>query len=263
MSEPAAVLTRAGLDELVAVLIADGYRVVGPVKRDDAIVLAELSSGADLPSGWGVDTAPGRYRLRRRGDQAVFGHSAGPQSWKQFLHPPRQQLWSAESGGFTAGGGPGARAVRVHRRARLRPGRPSQARSGAGWRRACRRRVHPPPARTVRGRGWLHRTRRGLLLRVDGHRARSQVPATISRSPSGSTRPGTGSWWTSAAEAGQRVLAGISHRGSGGAEVDEAARGRRSCGRPGWGGRCRSWTSVTCSPGAGSPLCGRRSPSGA
>jgi hypothetical protein len=25
----------------------------------------------------------------------LFAHSAGPGSWKQFLHPPRRQLWSA------------------------------------------------------------------------------------------------------------------------------------------------------------------------
>jgi ferredoxin len=31
----------------------------------------------------------------------VFGHTAGPQGWKQFLHPPRQLLWSADGdGGF-------------------------------------------------------------------------------------------------------------------------------------------------------------------
>ncbi len=102
MTEQSAVLSRADLDELVSALLADGYRVIGPTKRDDAIVLAELRSGADLPSGWGVDTAPGQYRLRRRGDQAVFGHSAGPQSWKQFLHPPRRQLWSADGEGFSA-----------------------------------------------------------------------------------------------------------------------------------------------------------------
>ena len=35
-----------------------------------------------------MDSGPGRYRLRRRADEAVFGHSAGSQSWKQFLHPP-------------------------------------------------------------------------------------------------------------------------------------------------------------------------------
>jgi ferredoxin len=96
------VLSRDGVDELVRVLIEEGYRVVGPTVRDDAIVLAELASGEELPSGWGVDSGPGRYRLRRRGDQAVFGHSAGPQSWKQFLHPARQPLWSEQDGVFTA-----------------------------------------------------------------------------------------------------------------------------------------------------------------
>jgi ferredoxin len=98
MTRPPAVLGRAGLDALVEALIADGYRVVGPTVRDDAIVLAELDSGAELPSGWGVDVAPGRYRLRRRADAAVFAHSAGPQSWKQFLHPPRQRLFSFDNG---------------------------------------------------------------------------------------------------------------------------------------------------------------------
>jgi ferredoxin len=94
----AAVLSRAGLDELIDALIARDYRVVGPTRRDGAIVLDELRSGAQLPAGWGVDSAPGRYRLRRR-DDAAFGHSAGAQSWKQFLHPARQRLVSDD--GFT------------------------------------------------------------------------------------------------------------------------------------------------------------------
>src|SRR5450432_3110733 len=96
MTEPA-VLSRSGLDELITVLQGSGHRVIGPAVRDSAIVLAELESGAELPSGWGVQSAPGSYRLTRRSDQAVFGHSAGSQSWKQFLHPPRRLLW--ESGG--------------------------------------------------------------------------------------------------------------------------------------------------------------------
>ena len=93
------VLDRDGLDRLIEVLHRRGYRVVGPTVRDSAIVLDELDSGARLPSGWGVTTGPGVYRLRRRDDAAVFGHSAGPQSWKRFLHPPRQRLWSAGLGG--------------------------------------------------------------------------------------------------------------------------------------------------------------------
>jgi Fe-S-cluster-containing hydrogenase component 2 len=91
-----AVIDSAGLQQLLSILIERGYRVVGPTLSDNAIVLSELTSADDLPRGWGVDVAPGRYRIRRRDDNALFGHSAGPQSWKQFLHPPRQRLWSSD-----------------------------------------------------------------------------------------------------------------------------------------------------------------------
>jgi ferredoxin len=84
-----------GLSDLHAALTGAGYRVIGPTVRDGAIVLAELASAAELPFGWGVQLEPGGYRLRQRDDGAAFGHAAGPQSWKQFLHPPRERLWSA------------------------------------------------------------------------------------------------------------------------------------------------------------------------
>lgn len=90
-----AVIDADGLDRLITVLRDRGYRVVGPTVSDNAIVLGELTCGDDLPRGWGVEVGPGRYRLRRRDDDALFGHSAGPQSWKQFLHPPRQLVWSS------------------------------------------------------------------------------------------------------------------------------------------------------------------------
>lgn len=51
---------------------------------------------SELPAGWGVDTDAGRYRLVRRVDEAVFAHSAGPQSWKDTLHPARRRLLSAQ-----------------------------------------------------------------------------------------------------------------------------------------------------------------------
>lgn len=90
------VFDSTGLHALILGLAARGYRVVGPTVRDSAIVLAEIDGVDDLPHGWGVDTAPGTYRLRARADRAAFGHSAGPQSWKQFLHPQRQQVWSSD-----------------------------------------------------------------------------------------------------------------------------------------------------------------------
>ncbi|MGY2012097.1 4Fe-4S dicluster domain-containing protein [Nocardia gipuzkoensis] len=92
MPDDTVVIDRAGLDRLVDVLRERGYRVIGPQVRDGAIVLDELDGGRRLPAGWGVETAPGRYRLHRRDDEAVFAHSAGPGSWKQFLHPPRRKI---------------------------------------------------------------------------------------------------------------------------------------------------------------------------
>jgi ferredoxin len=92
-----------GLEGLYQALVAGGYRVIGPAVQDGAIVLRELSSAAELPFGWGVQLEPGGYQLWRRDDEAAFGHSAGPQSWKRFLHPPRERLWSAArtpDGGF-------------------------------------------------------------------------------------------------------------------------------------------------------------------
>ncbi len=88
------MIDTAGLGRLIDALRRRGYRVVGPTLADSAIVLAEIDSADDLPAGWGVEAAPGTYRLRVRDDRAAFAHSAGPQSWKQFLHPPRQRLFT-------------------------------------------------------------------------------------------------------------------------------------------------------------------------
>ena len=88
-------MAAAGLGELHKALKAAGYRVIGPRVSGGAIILGDLASARELPFGWGVTLAPGRYRLRQRRCNAAFGHSAGPGSWKEFLHPPRELLWSA------------------------------------------------------------------------------------------------------------------------------------------------------------------------
>jgi hypothetical protein len=80
-------LTAAGLEDLHRALTSAGYRVIGPRVTNDAIVLGELKSASELPFGCGVSLSPGGYRVRGRDDSAAFGHSAGPGSWKQFLHP--------------------------------------------------------------------------------------------------------------------------------------------------------------------------------
>ncbi|MCX3059949.1 4Fe-4S dicluster domain-containing protein [Streptomyces beihaiensis] len=91
-----AVIGKDGVDALISVLAGRGRTVVGPTVRDGAIVLAELTRGDELPYGWGVELEAGHYRLRAREDGAAFANSAGPNSWKTFLHPQRERQWTAE-----------------------------------------------------------------------------------------------------------------------------------------------------------------------
>jgi ferredoxin len=69
---------------------------IGPVVRDGVIMLDELRSFEDLPSGYYEDMGNGRYRLEKKeGDDSLFHYTLGPQSFKRFLNPPRRKLWSA------------------------------------------------------------------------------------------------------------------------------------------------------------------------
>jgi ferredoxin len=87
------LLELGGLQALVDALVRHGYAVLGPTVRDGAIVVAPVRAVADLPIGWGDDQAAGHYRLRRRGDDAVFGFAAGAQSAKQVFFPTEEVLW--------------------------------------------------------------------------------------------------------------------------------------------------------------------------
>ena len=53
-----------------------------------------LNSVEELPEGWTDEQDAGRYRLRQRSDKALFAFVTGPQSWKQYLFPPEERLWS-------------------------------------------------------------------------------------------------------------------------------------------------------------------------
>ena len=97
------VIERGSLDELLGALQRRGYRTVGPVLRDAAIVYDEISSSADLPQGWTDRQDGGTYRVEPRSDEALFGYVVGPHSWKRFLHPPRLQLFRARRGAEESG----------------------------------------------------------------------------------------------------------------------------------------------------------------
>jgi sulfhydrogenase subunit beta (sulfur reductase) len=93
------ILEHEHFQQLFTALLSRGYEVVGPTVRDNAIVYDTLTSTADLPIGYTDEQDGGTYRLKKRGDEALFGYAVGPHSWKQFLHPPVIRLWQARSDG--------------------------------------------------------------------------------------------------------------------------------------------------------------------
>ena len=78
---------------LLDAILESGYRLLGPTVKDGAIVYDEIASAARLPAGVGQEQTNGRYRLRSRGDGALFGYTVGPHAWKRFLFPASLRLF--------------------------------------------------------------------------------------------------------------------------------------------------------------------------
>jgi sulfhydrogenase subunit beta (sulfur reductase) len=89
----AVVIDVDGLDRLIGGLVADGWEVVGPTATEEAVVLGPVTSVDDLPRGVGDEQAPGRYRLRARGDDAFFSFAGPATSFKPVLFPSRRLIW--------------------------------------------------------------------------------------------------------------------------------------------------------------------------
>ena len=123
------VLDEAGLDGLISALAAQGYQVIGPTVRDNAIVLAELSSAPTCPraGGWtparALPAAP--PRRPRRCSPTPPGRGPGSSS-------------CTRPGG---GCGPPRRAARSNRTPRRRRGTRSSGCAAATW----------PPSRSWAG----------------------------------------------------------------------------------------------------------------
>ncbi len=83
-------------EQLLDLIKKAGYKLLGPTVRDEVIIYDELHSAKDLPIGWMDEQDPGRYRLKRRSDRAYFGYNLGPHSWKKYLFPSQEKLWTAK-----------------------------------------------------------------------------------------------------------------------------------------------------------------------
>ncbi|MFZ0829574.1 MAG: 4Fe-4S dicluster domain-containing protein [Thermoplasmata archaeon] len=95
------LLDRGDFPAFLAAIRTAGYRIVGPTIRDGAIVYGDIRAETDLPIGWTERQNAGTYRLERRDDAALFGYVVGPHSWKKYLFPSHERLWTASRDGTT------------------------------------------------------------------------------------------------------------------------------------------------------------------
>jgi ferredoxin len=88
------VMPKLALAQLLGALRKLGYQTVGPRIEDGAIAYGPIQGLADLPRGYTSEQDGGRYRLVYIGHGRYFDVTPGAQSWKQFLYPPRSELFS-------------------------------------------------------------------------------------------------------------------------------------------------------------------------
>lgn len=88
-------LLRQQFGSLIELLQREGYRVIGPVLRDGAIVYTDIDSVDELPAGVLLQARPGRLHASETQLPRYFAWANGPQALKPLLFKPRQPLWQA------------------------------------------------------------------------------------------------------------------------------------------------------------------------
>lgn len=95
------IIDNTGLELLLSQIRADGFALIGPTVDSGAIVYDEINGLKDLPKGLTSEQEAGRYRLKKRDDDALFGYTVGPTPWKKFLHPPKNLLFETDVASMT------------------------------------------------------------------------------------------------------------------------------------------------------------------
>jgi sulfhydrogenase subunit beta (sulfur reductase) len=89
-------LPREKLQDLIDIIVAEGYRCMGPQVKDGAIVYDDLAYVEQLPSGIRDIQIPGGYRMESMEDKRFFAWANGPQALKPLVFAPKETLWRAQ-----------------------------------------------------------------------------------------------------------------------------------------------------------------------
>lgn len=89
------VLPKDELKEVISKLRSNGYKTIGPSFENNNIVYKEICSLSDMPIGMESSQGPSNYRLTKTNKNRYFDFIPGSHSWKQFLFPSKQHLFTA------------------------------------------------------------------------------------------------------------------------------------------------------------------------
>jgi sulfhydrogenase subunit beta (sulfur reductase) len=84
-------MPKAALEDLIAILWREGFKVLGPVARDGAVAFDEVRKVSDMAVATRETQEPGRYRLVPGNADEIFGVVNGAGSLKPFFSRPRRR----------------------------------------------------------------------------------------------------------------------------------------------------------------------------
>jgi sulfhydrogenase subunit beta (sulfur reductase) len=88
------VIEKTALDDILSHLKEKGYETIGARVKNESLVYAPIEQIGDLPRGYVTEQEAGRFRLIHTGGARYFDAIPGAQSWKQFLFPPKTELFA-------------------------------------------------------------------------------------------------------------------------------------------------------------------------
>lgn len=89
-------IQKNAFDTVLLHLREAGYKTIGPRVKNDTLVYEPIDYLNELPQGYITEQDAGRFRLIKAGHDRYFDLIPGAQSWKQFLFPPRIELFSMQ-----------------------------------------------------------------------------------------------------------------------------------------------------------------------
>jgi sulfhydrogenase subunit beta (sulfur reductase) len=92
-------IQKHAFDTILIRLREAGYQTIGPRVKNDTLVYEPFESLNQLPQGYITEQDAGRFRLTYTGHGRYFDLIPGAQSWKQFLFPPRLDLFTLQKNG--------------------------------------------------------------------------------------------------------------------------------------------------------------------